>query len=193
MDIAGPAGALETRIDAPETGTQWAVLCHPHPQYGGNMHDAVLDVLANELIRRDIGVLRFNFRGVGRSEGSYDQGDGEQQDLKAVLAWITSEYELPNVLLGGYSFGSSIAWQVAQSVDVVSRLMLVAPPVGAMTFDGPTPHVPIDAFAGDGDEFVRMDALRALDGVRVHEIAGANHFFMGRWDDLGEAIRSALS
>ncbi len=193
FDIAGPAGALEAMTTDTDTDrSQWAVLCHPHPQYGGSMHDAVLNVLSDVLLERGISVLRFNFRGVGQSEGIFDRGIGEVEDLKAAVSWLTSEKEPARMLLGGYSFGSNVAWRACQNGLHPDLLLLIAPPVGAMDFSGAGPGCPVHAFAGDLDEFIDSSQLDAWQGITIHQITGANHFFMGRWQELNDSLRVAL-
>ena len=191
--VAGPAGALETRLtrpEAPSGGT--ALLCHPHPQYGGNMNDAVLDVLARELLARGVTVARFNFRGVGRSEGRYDGQGGEAGDVRAMLDWLEAEHGPDAPILGGYSFGAAMAWQACQAGATPSRVLLIAPPVGMMPFEGAPLDCPVAVFAGDQDEFIDAEVLARWQGPEISIIQGANHFFSGRWDQLGAAIRSQI-
>ena len=98
--IPGPVGALEARVEAGGSG-RWAILCHPHPLYGGSMHDAVLDTVATVLAEQDVGRVRFNFRGVGASDGQYDEGRGEADDLIAVRDWLATEHAPDELWLGG--------------------------------------------------------------------------------------------
>lgn len=194
MDIPGPAGALEARIDTPANPAgRIAVLAHPHPQYGGSMHDAVLDVLARELLATGTQVARFNFRGVGGSEGKYDNGHGEADDVLSVVAWAESEHSGSALVLGGYSFGSAMAWRACARGAAPQQVLLIAPPVGTMPFEGDPPGCPVHVFAGEQDEFIDAARLAAWQGVTTHQIAGANHFFMGRSSDLAAAIRAVLA
>ena len=191
--VAGPAGALETRLSQPdEPGHGTALLCHPHPQYGGNMHDAVLDVLARELLASGVTVARFNFRGVGRSKGRYDGQGGEAEDVRAMLEWLAAEHGGESTLLGGYSFGAAMAWQACQAGATPARVILIAPPVGMMRFEGAPLACPVAVFAGDQDEFIDADALAQWQGPEISIIKGADHFFSGKWDQLGAAIRSQI-
>ncbi|TNF90502.1 MAG: alpha/beta fold hydrolase, partial [Gammaproteobacteria bacterium] len=152
--IEGPAGGIEAIFETPEQPVGGiAVLCHPHPQYGGSMHDAVVDVLRQTLIRAGVATLRFNFRGVGASAGSYSGSGGEAEDLAAVLNWVRDQYPEDALLLGGYSFGASMAAEVASRFEV-SRLILIAPPVGSMAVQAPDGNVPTDVFVGSADAFV---------------------------------------
>jgi uncharacterized protein len=194
MEISGPAGAIEAHYQA-ATGANaaQAVLCHPHPQYGGNMHDAVLDCAARVLLAAGLGVLRFNFRGVGRSHGSYDGGRGEVDDLAAAITWLRDAQPDAPLWLGGYSFGAWIAWQALPVDLALQRVLLLAPPVGPMVFASRPVPFPVDVFAGDADEFLDPRALAAWAGVTVHVIPGADHFFAGRFDALAERIRTAAA
>ncbi len=193
VDIPGPAGALEAHLvitaEAPST---FAILCHPHPQYGGNMFDAVLDVLAEACQRRGVATLRFNFRGVGASDGEFDNGDGEAADLRAVVSWLHAQHDVKELWLGGYSFGANVVWKVLPLIDAPQRVLLVAPPVGFMEFDNYRPPCPVDVFAGDADEFIDNEALAGWQDVESHVITGANHFFVGAADELGAAIDELL-
>lgn len=193
MQIPGPTGTLEARLDEAQTratdSPRIAVLCHPHPQYGGSMHDAVLETATGALLAAGIDCVRFNFRGVGASAGVYDHGVGEVDDANAVLAWAR-DTEPSEIWLAGYSFGARVAWQVLANPATeitVARGLLIAPPVGSMSFDGAT-TAPVDVFAGDADEFIESAALDAWQGVNIHRIPSANHFFMGAHPQLGDLL-----
>lgn len=191
--IPGPAGSLEAELHEPESTAQAAiaVLCHPHPQYGGSMDDMVLGILAEALRENGIATLRFNFRGVGASDGSYAGGDGEQDDLRSVLAWAAAEHPDRQLLLGGYSFGASVASRVAPDSGA-QRLLLVAPPVGNLPLPTPDGSMPVQVFVGSEDAFVDLDRLGGWTSAEVRIIEGADHFFSGRWDALADAIRHSL-
>lgn len=194
MVIPGPAGGIEahhqpaSRPDAAE-----AVLCHPHPLYGGSMHDGVLERTTQALLAAGVGVLRFNFRGVGHSDGRFDGGRGEVDDLLAAVRWLRERAAGAPLWLGGYSFGAHVVWQAAARQPEATRLLLVAPPIGPMTFPAGMSGCPVDVFAGDRDEFIDPGALAAWTGVRVHVIAGADHFFSGHLDDLAERLAAAIA
>lgn len=194
MDIPGPAGALVARFDAAsDPGRARAVLCHPHPLYGGTLHDAVLDCLAQVLLANGVDCLRFNFRGAGGSEGSHDHGRGEVADLQAAIAWLQAEHGADHLWLGGYSFGANVVWQSLDRVPAPERVLLVAPPVGMMDFPPRQVRCPVDVFIGDADDFADLDALAAWEGVTSHVIAGANHFFVGQTETLKRRIEQAIS
>ncbi len=209
LQIDGPAGAIEAMLDrASADSTDIAILCHPHPAYGGNMHDGVLDVAAAVLLNEGVSVLRFNFRGVGRSEGTLAKGvakgvtkgvakgvttgEGEADDLAAVTAWVLESCPSESIILAGYSFGATVAWRAAHTLPKLARLILIAPPVGLMPFTAPAPTCPVHVVYGDTDEYIDPAALAAWTGVTRHQVDGANHFFMGEWQGLTTAFADAL-
>ena len=196
MLIPGAVGNLEARLDeastAPENGAvSSAILAHPHPQYGGSMYDGVLDVVASVLLDQGINCLRFNFRGVGNSDGQFAQGEGEVDDLIAAFDWLRSEQPEHNIILAGYSFGSSVVFRSLEKLPV-DQAILIAPPIGMMNFSSTPTAGSILGFAGDQDDFVDLSAYRDLLGENGHVIAGADHFFSGRYGDLADTIRSTL-
>jgi len=193
MEITGPAGKLEAALDqAPAERTITAVLCHPHPLYGGSMHDGVLHAASEVLLSKGVNCLRFNFRGVGASEGSYDDGVGEVDDALAAITWVRDEYPRDKVWLVGYSFGAMVTWRATQRTEV-ERALLIAPPIGMLDFSGePNENLRIHAFAGDLDDFVDVDRFSARFGDAGHLIEGADHFFSGRHEALIEALADAL-
>ena len=209
LQLSGPAGGLEACLRLPGAGTAGvAVLCHPHPQYGGSMHDAVLQTLELELLNHGWACLRFNFRGVGRSAGTFDQGQGEQDDVLAVLAAVRDAAELSPVLsadcrtqpplLCGYSFGAAMAWHAqSRAPRPLFGLWLAAPPLSIMPLPAADPGAPTQVFLGDHDTYCSVaDAqrwLQSLPGLaRLSLIAGADHFFTGQQVALGEAARALL-
>lgn len=197
--LTGPAGNLEAQIAEPtDNPIACAVLCHPHPQYGGSMHDAVLATAESQFTQHNISTLRFNFRGVGSSDGSYDNGIGEAEDIKAATQWMQQEHPgLPCILLG-YSFGAAAAWRAAsadaQGMPALAALWLVAPPVAMLDMSGTPPQAPIRLFHPDADDFTSLETLRlwseALPGEPplLEIIAGANHFFGGAQASLASAF-----
>jgi len=169
-----------------------AILCHPHPLYGGSMHDGVLDAAASVLRNQGVSVLRFNFRGVGLSDGQHAGGEGEADDLAAVAAWGLETCQPESIILVGYSFGAAVAWRAAHLLPKLARLVLIAPPAGMMSFTAPAPACPVHVVYGDGDEYINAAALAAWTGVTRHQVDGANHFFMGEWQGLSAALAAAL-
>jgi len=192
MHIDGPAGTLEVRVDEAPAGAHIsALLCHPHPQYGGSMHDAVLQTAVDALLVRGVDCVRFNFRGVGASSGSHDKGAGEVDDLLAVSAWVHDTYPEHEIWWLGYSFGAAMAWRAMQQSQP-ARTILIAPPVGMMDFSGTASTATIDAIAGDRDDFVDGDKLANLDGVATHIVTGADHFFAGHHAQLAQTLAQVL-
>ncbi len=162
------------------------------------MHDAVLDSLDTVARRHAFATLRFNFRGVGASEGRFDGGDGEVDDALAAVGWLRAEHPGLPLWIAGYSFGASVAWRALGRAGDVEGALLVAPPIGRMAF-GPLAAPPqLVVVAGDRDDFVNAaDLDRWLQQAAPHAvretITGADHFFSGAHARLGAAIERALA
>ena len=188
---AGPAGAIETAIDGPEAGARGvAVLCHPHPLHGGTMDNKVVQTLARAFVQLGWRAVRFNFRGIGASAGTWDAGQGEVDDALAVIA-AHRDPALP-LVLGGFSFGGYVATQAAARTEGVARLVLIAPAV--VNF----PAAPVSqqtlVVHGEADDVVPLAAV--LDWARpqavpVTVIPGAGHFFHGQLPLLKQLIVGA--
>lgn len=197
--VPGPVGRLEASYNEPAQADGAIVMCHPHPQYGGSMHDAVLDTIAAVADRLAIAQLKFNFRGVGESSGQFDRGIGEVDDLLAVLAWLRSEVGPSSVRLAGYSFGSNVVWRALDRAGDVKQVLLIAPPVAMMDFaPSPAATMPIGVICGDDDAFVAAPDLArwaksAAPSATIETIAGADHFFGGAHRGLGDAVERLLS
>ncbi|HEY1774147.1 MAG TPA: alpha/beta family hydrolase [Gammaproteobacteria bacterium] len=174
-----------------------AVICHPHPLQGGAMQNKVAYMLARAF--NDMGALslRFNFRGVGRSAGSFDNGIGETADAIVAVDWLSTQHPGLPLWLGGFSFGSYVALR-AQSQRPVQRLVTVAPAVERFaTADISEPTCPWLLVQGDADDVVSPKAVlvwaRALKSPpKIEVMAGAGHFFHGRLNELREAIVAAF-
>ncbi|HET7527870.1 MAG TPA: alpha/beta fold hydrolase [Burkholderiaceae bacterium] len=192
-DLAGPAGRIEAAIDAPVNGEARgvAVLCHPHPVHGGTMDNKVVQTLARAFVQIGYRVVRFNFRGVGRSQGQWDHGAGEIDDALAVVH-ACRDAALP-LALGGFSFGGYIAAQVAHRLSTAGapaqRVVLVGP--ATSTF--PVPTVPSDALVihGEADDVVPLSAT--LDwarpqGLPVVVLPGVGHYFHGQLTRLRDLV-----
>ncbi len=194
MLIDGPSGALEAQFTAAQATSLKgvAVLCHPHPQYGGSMHDAVLGCCEDILLQQGISCLRFNFRGVGASAGTFDNGQGEVDDVLAAVAWARQESQDQPLWLVGYSFGAAMVWQTLQRA-APARTILIAPPVGVMSFADPGDSTgEVFALAGDQDQFVDAQQFASWHGVDSRLIAGADHFFSGTFAELQQHLATVI-
>ena len=197
-DMRGPAGRLEALVN---TGTDdapySALVCHPHPAGGGTMHNKVVYHAMKTLSAAGLPVLRFNFRGVGLSEGEHDQGRGEQDDVRAALDWLAARFQKP-VLFAGFSFGSVVGMSACCGDPRVVGLIGLGLPVSAAGRDYsfeflahcPQPKLFI---SGDHDEFSPVDALNAAwqlapEPKRAVLIQGADHFFQGTADSPGAKL-----
>lgn len=195
--IDGPAGTLEVQVDAagetPRRGGDAALICHPHPLYGGSYNNKVVYMLARAFNELGADAVRFNFRGVGRSEGEYDEGRGETEDAAAVLRWLRERLQPRAVWLAGFSFGAFVATRLAHQAEVHS-LMLVAPPVSLYGMDEYRQiDIPWLVLQGGRDEVVSPQAVK--DWVAAQKQAPefiwfeeAEHFFHGRLNDLRKAV-----
>ncbi len=192
--IDGPEGRLESALDRPREGALrgCAVVCHPHPQHGGTMHNKVAHTLARSFVRSGLVTLRFNFRGTEGSEGRYDEGVGELDDALAAMEWLRERIPDGPLWLGGFSFGAAIAVRAAIATEV-SGLICVAPAIYrfAGNLEG-QPRCPWLVVQGDEDELVdvaeTIDWINGLEpGPELIVLSGAEHFFHGRLNDLREA------
>ena len=200
ISIRGPVGELEAILESPGDAeiNGVAVVCHPHPQHGGTMHNKVAHTLARSFVRSNFAVLRFNFRGTEGSEGVYDNGVGELDDALAALAWIRQQKVEGPLWLAGFSFGAAIAVRAAVARDV-DGLISVAPAIYrfAGNLDA-QPDCPWLIIQGDEDELVEIDEtvewLDSLDpGPELLVVPGAEHFFHGRLHELREAVMAFIA
>jgi alpha/beta superfamily hydrolase len=193
--IDGPVGRLEVILDTPrdEPVSGRAVVCHPHPQHGGTMHNKVVHTLARAFGRQGFEVLRFNFRGTEASDGVYDEGVGELDDALAAMEWMQTRRANGPIWLAGFSFGAAIAVRAAVASHV-EGLISVAPAVyrfaSGMTAQ---PRCPWLIVQGDEDELVAVDEtiewVNGLEpGPELLVLPGAEHFFHGRLVELREAV-----
>jgi alpha/beta superfamily hydrolase len=193
--IAGPAGTIECAIDDPPGAPRGvAVVCHPHPPSGGTMDNKVVQTLARSFVQLSWRGLRFNFRGVGASEGRYAEGVGERADALAAIAWARNHWPGLELFLGGFSFGAAIALNVAAESRPIG-LVTIAPPLDRLRADFVPPDCPWLLIHGDADDvvpFAATEARLATLGVQPQLVAmkGAGHFFHGRLLEVDEAITS---
>ncbi|HTM04234.1 MAG TPA: alpha/beta fold hydrolase [Vicinamibacterales bacterium] len=200
-DIPGPAGTLEAMLDAPAGAPRAAVVfAHPLPTAGGTMHTKAVYQGTKALVRTGCAVLRFNFRGVGRSAGSWDDGRGEQEDYRAALDFMAARYPGVELWAAGFSFGSYVAWAVAMDDPRVCALIAVAPPVSTWEFpDGIYSSAKAKFIVhGEDDELVPLKAVREF-YARLREpkefvqIDRANHLFEAQTPEVGDALEELLS
>lgn len=198
-EIPGPAGALEILIEKPAGAPRAGVVfAHPLPTHGGTMHTKVVFQGAKALARIGCVVLRFNFRGVGRSAGEWDDGRGEIDDYRAALDYLASEYPGLDLWAAGFSFGSYIATTVGADDDRVCALIAIAPPVDRYEFASvkmsPKPKFIIH---GEQDELISLKAVRQFyaqlhEPKELIEIDRASHLFEGQASEVGDALEDLL-
>ena len=192
---------LEALLEEPEDGTAHtcAVVCHPHPLFGGTMHNKVVYRIARGLRRSGVTVLRFNFRGVGRSQGEHGNFEGEVEDARTALAWLRARYpELPYGL-AGFSFGARAITRVGCAA-AGARWMIAA---GFPTTPGPAPYlescaVPKAFILSTNDQFApRRDFERAYqrwaEPKRLEWVESGDHFFAGALDEFEDAVARTVS
>jgi len=198
--LQGPAGVLEAFVELPvaeHARRGIAVICHPHPPDGGTMSNKVVTTMVRALAELGIASVRFNFRGVGQSQGEYDQGRGETLDLLAVSQWAIAQRPGDAFWLAGFSFGAWVALRAARQLPV-QQMVAIAPPVGFRDFTGvPPPPCPWLVVQGDADDVV--DPLKVFEWVAAADnpptlvrMADAGHFFHGRLVDLRGAIKNGV-
>lgn len=193
--IEGPVGRLEAIVETPagDSLAGAAVVCHPHPQHGGTMHNKVAHTLARAFNDCGLAAVRFNYRGTEASDGEYDDGIGEVADALAVVEWTRSRFDVPTLWLGGFSFGAAMA--IRGSFDAQpDGLVSIAPAVARFANELPSqPACPWLIVHGDRDELVPVDETvdwvdSLAPGPELLVMADADHFFHGRLVELREHI-----
>ena len=193
VEIPGPAGVLEAALDAAgRPALAAAVLCHPHPLQQGTMGNKVVTTLSRAFTRLGADAVRFNFRGVGGSAGSYGDGVGEREDALAVLAWCRARWPSRPVYLGGFSFGGAVAAAIAARA-APAGLVTVAPPVDGLRSAFVAPSCPWLLVHGDADEVVPPTPVLAWAATlaqppRIVVLPGVGHFFHGRLPALLDSV-----
>jgi alpha/beta superfamily hydrolase len=199
--IDGPAGQLEALLNSGATNaTHAAVVCHPHPLFGGTMHNKVVFHAMKALNSFGFPVLRFNFRGTGLSHGEHDYGRGEREDVHAALDWVEKEFRLP-LLFAGFSFGAAVGLEVACEDDRVKALIGLGVPVASV--DGRnydfeflrSCRKPKLFVSGSRDQFgprAQLDALvnSVPEPKKLVIVESADHFFEGRLREMREVIET---
>jgi len=202
LSIDGPVGRIEAILDAPEPGAPAVdvivIVCHPLPTEGGTMHNKVVTMAARALRECGITTLRFNFRGVGQSAGSFDDGEGELDDLRAVAAWASAHAPGKALWLAGFSFGAWVSLRLAHELQAAA-LISIAPPVGrSWSFaDIALPDAPWLVIQGEADEVVEPQAVYDWVATLPHppelvRVPGTSHFFHRKLMDLRGAVKAGI-
>jgi alpha/beta superfamily hydrolase len=199
-EIPGPEGLLEALLDLPEGAPRAvAVFGHPHPLHGGTMHTKALYQSAKAMTRIGIAALRFNFRGVGRSAGTFDAGPGEKADFTAAVDYAAGRFPGLPIWAAGMSFGSWVAMTVGAADPRVSLLLGVAPPVDRYDFDVlRTSPLPKFIVHGESDELISIKEIRKFyaqipEPKELVTIEDGSHLFEGKTSLVGEAVEDLLA
>lgn len=180
---------------APTAGERGAVISHPHPQMGGSMQNNVVEALVSAFYQNNFSTLRFNFRGVGQSEGIYDDGRGEQEDLIAAMSCLAGKGK-KKVVLAGYSFGAWITVKILKRFEDFSDVILVSPPVDFLNFDWSGSEDKIGLIVcGDRDQFCSPESLKTLVEeihCRLEIVRGADHFYFMKENGMIDVIDAYL-
>jgi len=199
--INGPEGRLEGRYNhAKQPNAPIALLLHPHPQHGGTMNNKVVYTMYHAFVAKGFAALRFNFRGVGRSQGTFDRGEGELSDAASALDWLQS-YN-PNAAacwIGGFSFGAWISMQLLMRRPEIDGFVSVAPPANMYDFSflAPCPASGLIVH-GDQDNLVPIEPVQKLIDKLMHQrdirieykiVKGADHFFQDHLEQVDQAIQ----
>ncbi len=226
-ELAGPAGRLEALLDEPAAGRgvnadglvelgrppvdsgsgvrAAVVFAHPHPQHGGTMHTKVVYQGAKGLTRIGCAVLRFNFRGVGSSGGTFGNGDGEKDDYRAALDYLGRKFPGVRLWSAGFSFGAWVALEVGAETDTVSALIAIAPPVvtsvSGMDYTFPNTLAstkPKFFIQGEADEVCPLEGMWSFyakleEPKELVVIDAANHLFEAQAAEVGEALEDLLA
>jgi hypothetical protein len=200
LDLPVPHGLLEALLREPSQPRRAAVVCHPHPQAGGTMNNNVVYRVARALERHDSAVLRFNFRGVGRSTGSYGEGVAECEDAQAALDFMSQRHPRVPLWMAGFSFGARVGLLTGIKDARVSKLLGVG--LAVRMFDlsfleGAREGKPLAVIQGSNDEYGGREEIEALmarlaEPKRLWVVEGASHLFPGQLDELEQAATEAI-
>ncbi len=202
--ISGPEGRLEGRYShSKQPNAPVALLLQPHPQYGGTMNNRVVVAMYQMFIKAGFSALRFNFRGVGKSQGVYDRGEGELADAAAALDWLqAANPNASSAWIGGFSFGAWIGMQLLMRRPEIHRFVVVAPPANLYDFAflAPCPCSGL-ILHGSADDVVDAESVKALTerltaqrglAIERREIDGASHYFQKHLDEMSAAISTYI-
>jgi alpha/beta superfamily hydrolase len=196
--LHGAVGQIEALVSIPDEQIQRraiVVICHPHPLHGGTMHNKVVTMLDRSMVEMGISTLRFNFRGVGASSGSHDDGKGELQDLLDIAQWVKKVCPDDDLWFAGFSFGAFVSVQAASHLSL-SQLISIAPPMGRYVFDEHV-HCPWLIIQGEEDDVISPQAVydyvaRSKQPPTLIRMSDAGHFFHRKLLDLRGALKNAL-
>ncbi len=199
--LAGPAGRLEAILWSPSAGSPRlaALVCHPHPLFGGTMHNKVVYQAAKSLDALGLPVLRFNFRGTGLSEGKHDLGVGEREDVRAALDFLAAEFPNIPLLVAGFSFGCWVGLRVGCEDARVSALIGLGAPVNNADFSYLAKCEKPKLFVhGENDQFGDAEKLKSMVASlpgenKVVVVEAADHFFVGKLDQVNRAIAAWMT
>lgn len=202
--ISGPEGRLEGRYyPAKEPNAPIALLLHPHPQHGGTMNNKVVYQLFHMFVRKGYATLRFNFRGVGRSQGSFDRGEGELSDAASALDWLQNyNLDAPACWIAGFSFGAWVGMQLLMRRPEITSFISVSPPANMYDFSflAPCPASGLIVH-GEKDDIVPPDSVSELIKklakqrdvvIDFNVLKGANHFYNNQLDELEETVSAYI-
>ena len=197
--INGPAGQLEVAVAAPisESRSAIGIICHPHPLFGGTMDNKVVTTLTKTFQYLGLHAVRFNFRGVGRSAGQFDQGNGELEDLLAVIDWMQQQHPSREIWLAGFSFGAYVAAKAATQLPI-NKLVTIAPAVQHFPMQNLPPILcPWVLVQGEKDDVVPPQEVFAWAETRepkpiILRFPEAGHFFHGQLGELRTRLEEVL-
>ena len=180
-------------ISAERAGAPAAVICHPHPQFGGSMNNNVVLGIETALSDADFTTLRFDFRGVGRSRGAFGGGEGEQDDVRRAVEFLASDAATGRIFVVGYSFGATVGLLAGMADSRIAALAGIAPPTAMDSFAFLSEmRKPMMLIAGSQDEFCAPDTLKQYirpESGKLEIVPGADHFFLGHEQRIGELVR----
>ena len=202
--IPGPAGRIQAKyLKSEKKGAPVALILQPHPQYGGTMNNKIVFEIYNCFYENEFSVCRINFRGVGKSDGSFDHGQGELSDAAAALDWIEREnFDYSQCWIAGFSFGSLIAMQLLMRRPEINRFISISPQPNVYDFSflSPCPASGLMIY-GKKDELVPLEYITELDkrlsaqkGIKVEfeSVSEANHFFTKSEDNLTKSLNKYI-
>lgn len=196
--VHGAAGDLQLQVDRPaqfDAHKPVVLICHPHPLYGGSLQNKVVHMLAKGFNGDGLTTVRFNFRGVGRSQGEFDHGEGEADDVLSIARYLHQSVD--KIWLAGFSFGAYVAARAYKAIQA-ERLLLVAPSVTLYDMSAINNiHIPWVVIQGSDDEVIDPEAVKAWLATQqqaptLHWVQGAGHFFHGRLNELRDIIKEGI-